>query len=159
MKKNRNIIFSVLAILIAWLFLDFGYGRVLPYQLNTIVSFLGFLLLSSGLIFFVISLKKINAKTHTQKIHTLNFEKQSGKWNKNLYDLCLSNMKSVLSSKYDHEAFGSWQIECENKRLIYDGKDSWLILQNRNINDWNDQVMIKKEELNESNLLALIKSI
>ena len=149
MKKTRNIIFSILAIIIGWLFLGFGYGSVLPYQLNTIVFLLGFLLLPSGLIFLFISLKKLNAKTHSQKIHTLNFEKQSGKWNNNLYDLCLSNIKSVLSYKYDHEAFGSWQIECENKRLIYDGKDSWLILQNRNINDWNDEVIIKKKELNE----------
>lgn len=159
MKQNRNIIFSFIAIILGWLFLGIGYSKPLPYQLNSLLFIFGFLMMPSGFIFLIFNYQKIKEKSLLQKIQILNSEKQASNWNTNLYDLCLSNIKSIDKYQYDQKAFGSWSIESKNKRLVYDGKDSWLILQTRNLNDWRDDETIKKEDLNYSNLILIIKKI
>jgi hypothetical protein len=158
-KQQRNIILSILMIIFGWLSLGIGYAERLPYQLNTVSFLLGLIMFPSGFLLVFASLKKLNEKTLSQKVQILNFEKKSSKWETNLYDLCLSNVKSIVTYKYDYKAFGSWYIECKNKRLVYDGKDSWLILQDKHLNDWKDETTIKKEELNDVILFSLIKAM
>jgi len=61
-------------------------------------------------------------------------EKQISKnWNKFLFDLCLQRLTDIdlTNKEYNDEAFGSWLIERHDKRIIYDGKDSWFITQTK----------------------------
>ena len=159
MTKTQKILLSIFAIILGWLLSGIGYSTKLGHPIiNTICFLLGFALFIGGFIFFIV-LANSGGKTNSQKNQILNFEKQSAEWNHNLYDLCLSNVKSVQSTKYNNSAFGSWYIEFKTKRLIYDGKDSWLILQNKLNKDWVDDIIIKKNELNETNLFLLINKI
>ena len=159
MKKPLNILFSLLTILLGLFLLGFGYTTKLGHPISTICFLSGLVLFPLGFVYLIIGLRKLTTQTHSQKINILNFEKQSGNWNSNLYDLCLSNVKSILAYRYDHKAFGSWFIESKNKRLVYEGKDCWLILQNRDSNDWKDEIILKKEELNETNLFSLLSKM
>jgi hypothetical protein len=159
MKKTFKILFSFLTIILGWLLLGFGYATKLGYPINGICFYSGFLLMPSGFIILIINLKNINKKTYSQKIRILNFEKQSSNWSVNLYDLCLTNVKSVIRYQYDNKSFGSWFIECKNKQIIYDGKDSLLIIQSIDANNWKNEKVIKKEDLNDSNLLSFLDTM
>ena len=159
MKKTVKLLFSFLIIIIGWLLLGIGYETKIGYPFNGICFYLGFLLIPLGFIFLIINLINLNKKTYSQKIHLLNFEKQSSHWNRNLFDLCLENLKSVNKCHYDIKSFGSWSIEFMNKRIVYDGRDSWLILQSLNLTNWIEEEVIKKEDLNDANLFSLLNRI
>ena len=159
MTRTHKILLCILAIILGWFLLGFGYGNTLGNpNISTISFLLGFALCLGGFIAIIIFANS-GGKTYSQKLHILNFEKQSKGWNHNLYDLCLSNVKSIQYTKYDYKDFGSWQIELKIKRLIYNGKDSWLIVQNKIDKEWFDETIIKKEELNQSNLFLIINKI
>src|SRR5690606_7004236 len=64
--------------------------------------------------------------------YAFDIEKQISKnWGRFLFDYSILKLsgKSVTEQKYHSEAFGSWYIVCNNKRLIYDGRDQVLIIQ------------------------------
>jgi DNA mismatch repair ATPase MutS len=89
-------------------------------------------------------------------------EKQiSQNWNLFLYDLAVQKLADVdiKDKDYNDKAFGSWFIERQDKRLVYDGKDSWLILQTKTNNDWTDIDTIKKDELKYSNFVRQLNRL
>lgn len=89
-------------------------------------------------------------------------EKQiSLNWNLFLYDLAVQKLtdKSVEQMDYDEKSFGSWLIETQKNRLIYDGKDSWLIFQTKTNGNWIDIEIIKKEDLNYSNFITQLNRL
>ncbi len=89
-------------------------------------------------------------------------EKQISKnWNLFLYDLAVQNLsdKDIKYKEYNNQAFGSWFIQRQDKRLVYDGKDSWLILQIKTNGDWTDIDTIKKDELKYSNFIRQINRL
>lgn len=80
-------------------------------------------------------------------------EKQISKnWNLFLYDLCLQkiDVKKIIKHEYNDEVFGSWFVELQDKRLIYDGKDFCLIIQIKKNKGWIDQKSIQKENMTYS---------
>jgi hypothetical protein len=86
-------------------------------------------------------------------------EKQiSLNWNLFLYDLAVQKLTNIDIKKkeYNDKAFGSWFIEIQDKRLVYDGKDSWLIFKTKTKGDWTDLDTIKKDELKYSNFVRQI---
>ncbi len=86
-------------------------------------------------------------------------EKQiSQNWNLFLYDLAVLRLseKDIKNKEYNDNAFGSWFIERKDKRLVYDGKDSWLIFQTKTKGDWIDIETIKKDELEYLNFVRQI---
>ena len=86
-------------------------------------------------------------------------EKQiSQNWNLFLYDLAVQKLadKDIKIKDYNDEVFGSWFIERQDKRLVYDGKDSWLIFQTKTKDNWTDIEIIKKDELKYSNFVRQI---
>jgi hypothetical protein len=86
-------------------------------------------------------------------------EKQISKnWNLFLYDLCLLNLpKEQISRKeYHHQDFGSWLVELESKRIVLDGKDFTLSLQLKDDLNWEDQIVIEKDNLNYLKISDLI---
>ena len=88
-------------------------------------------------------------------------EKQvSNNWNKFLYDLCLAQLSdTVITTKnYNNETFGSWLIEVNDNRLVYMGKDYWLVAQTKKDNKWFDKTILKREEMTYSLLLTVINS-
>jgi hypothetical protein len=89
-------------------------------------------------------------------------EKQSSKnWNLFLYDLAIQKLvdTDITMKEFDDKEFDSWFIERENKRVVYDGKDAWLLFQTKNNSDWTDIDTIKKDELNYSNFVRLINRL
>lgn len=89
-------------------------------------------------------------------------EKQiSQNWNLFLFDLAVQKVseKDIKEKEYNDRAFGSWFIEGQDKRLIYDGKDSWLIFQTKTKADWKDIETIKKDELKYSNFVRQINRL
>ena len=78
-------------------------------------------------------------------------EKQISKnWNRFLYDLCLQKLPKdqITEVEYNDQAFGSWFVELGNKRIVLDGKDFTLFLQLKDDQNWKDQIVIEKENLN-----------
>lgn len=89
-------------------------------------------------------------------------EKQISKnWNLFLYDLAIRKLgdTDITIKEYNDKVFGSWFIERQNKRVVYDGKDAWLIFQTKNKGDWTDIDTIKKDELKYSNFVRQIKRL
>ncbi len=89
-------------------------------------------------------------------------EKQiSQNWNLFLYDLAVHRLseKDIKNKEYMDIAFGSWFIERQDKRLVYDGKDSRLTFQIKTKSDWIDIDTIKKDELKYSNFDKLINGL
>lgn len=82
----------------------------------------------------------------------------SQNWNLFLYNLAVEKVsnKNVEHKEYNDEAFGSWFIERHDKRLVYDGKNSWLIFQTKTKDEWSDIDSIKKDELKYSNFVRQI---
>lgn len=89
-------------------------------------------------------------------------EKQSSKnWNLFLYDFAIQKLvdTDITIKEYDDKVFDSWFIERENKRVVYDGKDAWLLFQTKNKGDWTAIDTIKKDELNYSNFVRQINRL
>ena len=75
--------------------------------------------------------------------------KVSSNWNKFLFDFCLLRLKDkkITKQSYNDKDFGSWLIEVADKRLLYLGKESWLVSQTQSDNKWFDNYIIKDSEL------------
>ncbi|PIQ22931.1 MAG: hypothetical protein COW65_00250 [Cytophagales bacterium CG18_big_fil_WC_8_21_14_2_50_42_9] len=89
-------------------------------------------------------------------------EKQISKnWNLFLYDLCIQKIgdTEIKTKDYNAKAFGSWFIERQDKRLVYDGKDSCLTFQTKSKIDWTDIEIIKNEDLKYSNFVRQINTL
>lgn len=89
-------------------------------------------------------------------------EKQiSQNWNLFLYNLAVQKLsdKSIKTMKYNDKAFGSWFIESQDKRLVYDSKDTCLIFQTKTQDNWTDIDTIKKDELKYSNFVRQINRL
>ena len=87
-------------------------------------------------------------------------EKQISKnWNLFLFNLCIEKLstENIVNKEYNDNAFGSWFVESTKKRLVYDGKDRWLILQTKNYKSWIDKIITTKEELRYLSFLEQIK--
>jgi len=94
--------------------------------------------------------------------YAFDIEKQISKnWNLFIYELCIQRLGNtdIKTKEYNNKAFGSWFIERQNKRLKYDGKDSWLIFQTKFKDDWTDIEIIKNGELNYSNFVEQINRL
>ena len=76
--------------------------------------------------------------------------------NKFLYDFALAKLEYYDSSKYTSESFGSWFILIGKKRILYDGKEDFLILQSQISMDWKVQKILKEKELNYLNFLEIV---
>lgn len=89
-------------------------------------------------------------------------EKQiSLNWNLFLYDLTVQKLsvKDNNIKEYNDKVFGSWFIERQDKRLVYDGKESWLIFQTKTKGNWTDIETIKKDDLKYSNFVTQINRL
>ena len=89
-------------------------------------------------------------------------EKQiSQNWNLFLFEFAIQKLiKTEFKQKeFNENAFGSWLIETRDKRLLYDGKESLLIFQNKSKNDWNNLRIIKQDEIRYSNFIEQINSL
>jgi hypothetical protein len=88
-------------------------------------------------------------------------EKQiSLNWNRFLFDLCILNLEGLKPEKrFDDEHFGSWLVTLADKRILYDGRDHWLISQVNKGDNWYDMCVSTKEELTLDICLAIIRSI
>jgi hypothetical protein len=96
------------------------------------------------------------------KSYAFDIEKQvSQNWNKFLYDLSIQEAENVklINQDYNNQAFGSWFIEFENKRLVLDGKDFMLIMQSKIGAIWEDNATLKIKELSYTKYLSFIKDI
>ena len=96
------------------------------------------------------------------KSNAFDIEKQiSRNWNLFLYDLCLLNLtgKTIIKHEYNDKVFGSWHLEQQEKRVVYEGRDSWLILQVKEGSEWLDRITIKKDELNYINFVDLVNNL
>lgn len=94
--------------------------------------------------------------------YAFDIEKQiSQNWNLFLFNLSLQKLsdKDITNKEYNDKFFGSWFIERQDKRLVYDGKDSWLIFQTKTKGDWIDIDIIKKDELKYSNFVRQINKL
>ena len=87
--------------------------------------------------------------------------KVSKNWNLFLYELALHELanKDIRSKKFNYEVFGSWYIEVNDKRLVYDGKDSWLMVQVKTKNNWTDIETVKNEDLQYPNFVRLLHQV
>ncbi|MES2829229.1 MAG: hypothetical protein V4687_13790 [Bacteroidota bacterium] len=89
-------------------------------------------------------------------------EKQiSQNWNLFLYDLAVQQLsdKEIENREYNDKVFGSWFIKRQDKRLVYEGKESWLIFQTKTKGDWTDDNIIKKDELKYCSFTRQIKRL
>lgn len=85
--------------------------------------------------------------------------KISSNWNKFLFDFCLLQLadKMITNKSYSDKDFGSWFIEVGNKRLLYLGKESWLVSQTQRDRNWFDTYIIKGNELNYETVSLFLK--
>jgi len=86
-------------------------------------------------------------------------KKVSSNWNKFLFDLCLLRLKdkTITKESYNDKDFGSWLIEVVDKRLLYLGKESWLVSQTQSDNKWFDNYIIKDNELTYDTVSLFLK--
>lgn len=94
--------------------------------------------------------------------YAFDIEKQiSLNWNLFLYELAIKRLSAIsfVKKEYDNKAFGSWLIEKYDKRLIYDGKESYLIIQIRVNDEWEELESINKSNLKYMNFIKLIKQM
>jgi hypothetical protein len=78
--------------------------------------------------------------------YAFEIEKQTKRnWNKFLFDFSCGELKDLKIEKqeYHDEAFGSWTIQINDKRLLLDGRDGWLIYEQRQGGDWIEKEAIK----------------
>jgi hypothetical protein len=84
--------------------------------------------------------------------YAFDIEKQvSRNWSRFLFDYALLKVsdKSISEKKYHDQAFGSWFIVSNGKRLIYDGRDDVLIVEDLkdNVGDWAEYKAIAIKDL------------
>ncbi len=87
-------------------------------------------------------------------------EKQiSTNWNKFLFDLCIERLvnEPIIEKSFNDKDFGSWFIEFDTKRLLYDGRDACFISQLKSDNNWLDNYIIKEEELKYETFFLFLK--
>jgi len=92
--------------------------------------------------------------------YAFDIEKQISKsWGHFLYEYALIKFSdiSVTEHKYHYEAFGSWYIVYNDKRLIYDGKDFLLITQGFKKENWIENKSMPIKEVTYSNFIEFIK--
>jgi hypothetical protein len=78
--------------------------------------------------------------------YAFEIEKQTKRpWNKFLYDFANLRLKDlkIQEKEYHDKAFGSWTIQTKDKRLLLDGRDGWLIYEEKQKGDWVDKETIK----------------
>ena len=78
--------------------------------------------------------------------YAFDIERQTKRnWNKFLFyfsNLKLTELRTEKNEYHDKD-FGSWTIQTNNKRLLLDGKDGWLIYEEKQSADWVDKEIIK----------------
>lgn len=78
--------------------------------------------------------------------YAFDIERQTERnWNKFLFDfanLRLTHLE-IEKNEYHDKAFGSWTIQTKDKRLLLDGKDGWLIHEEKQNGDWVDKETIR----------------
>jgi len=79
--------------------------------------------------------------------------------NKFLFQYCLSQMAMYIFCNYDDNSFGSWYIELLCKRIIYDGRDGYFIIQYKSEGKWEDYTMISRNDLSYSIVNRLISEV
>jgi hypothetical protein len=89
-------------------------------------------------------------------------EKQiSTNWSLFLYNLAVQKLPITIitNREYYDKAFGSWIIEGQDKRLVYDGRDYWLVFQTKSNSDWTDIEIIKMDDIKYSTLVRQINML
>ncbi|KAA5544855.1 hypothetical protein [Adhaeribacter rhizoryzae] len=83
----------------------------------------------------------------------------SSNWNKFLFEFCLLRLtgKTITKESYYDKDFDSWLIEVGNKRLLYLGKESWLVSQTQDDNEWFDNYIIKDSEITYETVSLFLK--
>lgn len=80
--------------------------------------------------------------------------------NKFLFDLCLNTLEDLnVEKNFEEQHFGSWIVLLKNKRIVYDGRDHWLISQIKEGNNWYDVFISTKADLTLDVFTNLVKSI
>lgn len=83
-------------------------------------------------------------------------------WNKFLYELSLLLLRdnNITFNEYNDLSFGSWFIEISGrKRIVYNGRDYWLILQAKRNSEWEDIEYSDNKDLSYYKLLSVIDSL
>lgn len=96
------------------------------------------------------------------KSYAFDIEQQISKnWNLFLYNLCLLRLEGadISENNYNDQAFGSWLVRSFDSRIIYDGRDSWLIYQDIKTGDWVDEVIIKRSDVTYNNFTEMIDKL
>ena len=91
--------------------------------------------------------------------YAFGIEKQvSANWTKFLFDLCIMNIpeNQIEFQEYHEDAFGSWIIQKGQKRIIYDGKESWFIFREETTEHWNDRVFRSEKDLKYSDIIEVV---
>lgn len=85
----------------------------------------------------------------------------SQNWSLFLFELAIQNVseKDDIVKDYSHNSFGSWFIESREKRLIFDGRDSLLLIEVRDRAEWKDTETITNDELNYTNFVRLVNQL
>ena len=77
--------------------------------------------------------------------------------NKTAYIVIKANVKNISASQYHEQAFGSWFIEKQDCRVVFDGKEGLLLLQVNTSKSWQDEITYRwKNGLNFSEILDAI---
>lgn len=93
------------------------------------------------------------------KSYAFDIEQQVSKnWNLFLYNLCLLTLdgEDISENNYNNQVFGSWLVRSFDNRIVYDGRDSWLIYQNGKTGEWADEVIIKRYDLTYNNFIEIV---
>jgi hypothetical protein len=91
--------------------------------------------------------------------YAFDIEKQiSGDFNKFLFDTCKMRLaeKPIAKALYHFEAFGSWVIQINEGRLVFDGKDYLLTHQIEIDGEWENKQELKLAELDMKQLKDFI---
>ena len=81
---------------------------------------------------------------------------------KAIYNLIDSIILDSTDSQFMDESFGSWFIEFEQNRIVYDGKDNWIKLQINQESSWVDKLILNLNEnhgKSESKISEIFKFI
>jgi len=81
--------------------------------------------------------------------YAFDIERQTKRnWNRFLYDFSNLRLPDIKTERneYNKEVFGSWTIQVKDKRLLLDGRDGWLIYEEKLNGDWVDKEIIKDFE-------------